>query len=115
MIRRDSPPLSSPPKSNAFLVLVTALTAVGLIACSANVRANQLTEEAQQLIRLTTVDNILRIDAEQAGFLMDQLPEELPAELRSQVRQAIDINPDYNKTQLALTSRLSSRLDHRRL
>ena len=83
MIRRDSPPLSSPPKSNAFLVLVTALTAVGLIACSANVRANQLTEEAQQLIRLTTVDNILRIDAEQAGFLMDQLPEELPAELQT--------------------------------
>jgi tetratricopeptide (TPR) repeat protein len=57
------------------------------------------------------LENILRTDAEQAGFIADRLPEDLPPELRSSLRRAIDANLDYNRMEDALLKSLSSKLD----
>jgi tetratricopeptide (TPR) repeat protein len=65
----------------------------------------------RQLIQLTSLDNILRTDAEQAGFITDQLPEDLPPELRSDLRRVIDANLDYNKMEDALVKTAFSKLD----
>jgi hypothetical protein len=64
-----------------------------------------------RLIQLTSLDNILRTDAEQAGFIIDRLPEDLPSELRSDLRRVIDSNLDYNKMEDALLKTAFSKLD----
>jgi hypothetical protein len=94
--------------------LITA-SVIGLVAVSTGVKATEKSAETRQLIQLTSQDNILRIDAQQAGFIIDRLPEDLPQELRSQVRRAIDVNLDYNKMQQALISAAASKLDRDRL
>src|ERR1700691_2596083 len=68
-------------------------------------------ESARRLIQLTSIDNILRTDAEQAGFIADRLPEDLPPELRSSLRRAIDASLDYNRMEDALLKSLSSKFD----
>jgi hypothetical protein len=60
---------------------------------------------------MTSLDNILRTDAEQAGLIADRLPEDLPPELRSDLRRAIDVNLDYNKMEEAVLKSISSKLD----
>jgi hypothetical protein len=88
---------------------------VGAVAISTSAQAIEASAETRQLIELTSHGNILRIDAEQAGFVIDQLPEDLPQELRSQIRRAIDVNLDYNNMLSALTSKAASKLDRHRL
>jgi hypothetical protein len=68
-------------------------------------------DSARQLLQLTSLDNILRTDAEQAGFITDNLPEDLPPELRSDLRRAIDSNLDYNKMEEALLKTAVSKID----
>lgn len=68
-------------------------------------------DSRRQLIRLTSLDNILRTDAEQAGFISDRLPEDLPSELRSDLRRVIDANLDYNKMEDALLKTAFSKID----
>jgi tetratricopeptide (TPR) repeat protein len=101
-------------KSCERLILITA-SMTGFVAISPNAQATEKSAETRQLIQLTSQDNILRIDAEQAGFIIDRLPEDLPQELRSQVRRAVDVNLDYNKMQQALISGAASKLDRDRL
>ena len=96
------------------LILITA-SLIGFVAISTSVMATDKSTETRQLIQLTSQDSILRIDAQQAGFIIDRLPEDLPQELRSQVRQAIDVNLDYNRMQQALISAAASKLDRDRL
>jgi tetratricopeptide (TPR) repeat protein len=66
---------------------------------------------ARLLLQSTSFDNILRTNAEQAGFIADRLPEDLPPELRSDLRRAIDSNLDYNKTEEALLRTAISKVD----
>jgi tetratricopeptide (TPR) repeat protein len=68
-------------------------------------------DSGRQLIQLTGLDNILRTDAEQAGFIIDRLPEDLPPELRSDLRRVIGASLDYNKMEDALLKTAFSKLD----
>jgi hypothetical protein len=74
-------------------------------------RAVENLDSGRQLIRLTSLDNILRTDAEQASLITAQLPEEFPPELRSDLRHAIDTNLDYNKMEDALLKATLTTLD----
>jgi isocitrate lyase len=78
------------------------LLAAGAVPFSSIAYAVDRFDSARQLLQLTSVDNILRTDAEQAGFISDRLPEDLPPELRSDLRRAIDSSLDYNKMEEAL-------------
>jgi tetratricopeptide (TPR) repeat protein len=68
-------------------------------------------ESARRLVQVTSLESILRTDAEQAGMIADRLPEDLPQELRSSLRRAIDGNLDYNRMEEALLKSLSSKID----
>jgi len=97
----------------SFILVTVALA--GLVAINTNVTATENSGETRELIQLTSQDNILRIDAEQAGFIIDRLPEDIPQELRSQIRRAIDVNLDYNRMQQALISAAALKIDRDRL
>jgi hypothetical protein len=66
-------------------------------------------DSARQLVQLTSLDNILRTDSEQAGFMTDRLSNDLPPQLRSDLGRAIDSLLDYNKMEDALVK--TARMD----
>ena len=82
-----------------------------IILIQSRVNASDQTSAARQLIQVNGLDNILRVDAEQAGLIAARLPEDFPTELRSALRQAIDANLDYDTMERSLVATVSSRVD----
>jgi hypothetical protein len=92
--------------SHGSLFLLLMIVVLPCLPCA---YAAENFDSGRQLPQLTSLDSILRTDAEQAGFIIDRLPEDLPPELRSDLRRAIDSNLDYNKMEEALLKAASSK------
>ncbi len=83
-----------------------------LLACRAHpVDAGEANDAVRQLIQSTNVVSILRIDAEQASLIINQLPEELPPALRSDLRRVLDENLRYDAMEEALIQSAARTLD----
>jgi hypothetical protein len=102
-----SRPLGSIRSTLAWIVLlVGAPTGMGFA-----VTGDPHLEAARQLVRLTSVENALRTDTEQAARLANALPADLPTSLRTQIRNILDQRLGYTPLESELVTSVAARLD----
>lgn len=88
--------------------LATGLFLVA-IACVAHAQTDA--DTVRQLIEVSGVANILRVEAEQAALMADELQPEIPARLRASLRQSIDRTLGFDELEEALVKSAAASLD----
>jgi tetratricopeptide (TPR) repeat protein len=68
-------------------------------------------DATRQLIRVTSIENALRADTEQAARLADALPVDLPLSLRTEIRNIMDQRVGYVALESELVNSAAGRLD----
>ncbi|MGO9995850.1 MAG: hypothetical protein ACLPTF_25525 [Steroidobacteraceae bacterium] len=68
-------------------------------------------DATRQLIRVTSVENALRADTEQAARLANALPADLPMSLRTEIRNILDQRLGYIPLESELVTTVAGRLD----
>jgi len=68
-------------------------------------------DATRQLVRLTSVENVLRADTEQAARLANALPADLPMSLRTEIRNILDQRLGYIPLESELVASVAGRLD----